>query len=248
MSRVHTNFTRNLFWTEGAWASTWMAFFIHKKQLCHHTQIVPLDQESKNNMTFKFACEIWKKISRPLFLNKFLFLCLNFFFCEKFCVSRFQQWWLVGWLCVWFGVQEKVHDVPPRHYYIWSSLSNKTLLIAQSVRTKELAKKVSLHRFSLFLPFCVCVCVSRFSFSFFFKLWKWCQKHGGGFEPRRPNNFDQTTTNATHTHKNTSCNEWNDGEKLHLLWKALKRKLTSQTIQKQMGKTNKHLSTRTHTK
>lgn len=180
-----------------------------------------------------------KENIKTIIFEQVSFSLSQFFFLRKvLCLSLSAV--MVGWLCVWFGVQEKVHDVPPRHYYIWSSLSNKTLLIAQSVRTKELAKKVSLHRFSLFLPFCVCVCVSRFSFSFFFKLWKWCQKHGGGFEPRRPNNFDQTTTNATHTQKHfmQRMERW---WKIAFVMKSVETKINVTNNSKRNGK-NKQTS------
>lgn len=53
---------------------------IESKWLCHHTQIVLLDQESKNNMTFKFfSWNIWKTIIfEQVSSNFFLFILKSF--------------------------------------------------------------------------------------------------------------------------------------------------------------------------
>lgn len=132
----------------------WRENVQRKKKPLYHTQIDPLDQESRNNMTFKFSSEIWKTI---IFEQVSLFLLLFFPPLQILFsfVFSFVCWCLERKFCVFFSIffllwLECMAAMALLHF--WSSLSSKTLLIAQSVRTKELAKKVSLRFFFFILP------------------------------------------------------------------------------------------------
>lgn len=191
-----------------------------KKRTRYHTQIDPLDQESKNNMTFKFSSEIWKTI-----IFEQVFLSIFSEFCVFFSFSRLGK----SFVSFTPPLRARVHGSMALLHLKFSIKQN--FAYSSMCQNKRIGKESFIAFFSLLF-------FKRrfFRLSLEHSSSKWCQRHGFGLDDKPWMNEEREKAKK----------EW---WKIAFVMKSVETKINvTNNSEKERQKTNKHISLWTHTK